>query len=191
MTLQVTQLPYTRRRFTVAEYDRLAEAGILTEDDRVELIDGEIIGMSPIGRWHASTVVRLTAIFVRVAGDSAHVSVQNPLHLSEDSEPQPDLMLLRPKPDFYASGHPKPEDVLLLVEIADSSAEYDREVKLPRYARAGIPEVWLFGFENDAIAVYLDPASEGYRTVTFRRRGEWLSPLAFSGRELAVAELLG
>lgn len=191
MTLQATQQLYTRRRFSVAEYDRLAEVGILTEDDRVELIDGEIIDMSPIGRWHASTMVRLTAIFVRVAGDSALVSVQNPLRLSEDSEPRPDLMLLRPKPDFYASGHPKPEDVFLLVEVTDSSAEYDREVKLPRYAQAGIAEVWLFGSENGAITVYRDPSPEGYRTVAVRRRGEWLSPVALPGRELAVAELLG
>ncbi|HVC33433.1 MAG TPA: Uma2 family endonuclease [Chloroflexota bacterium] len=191
MTLQATRPLYTRRRFTVDEYYRLAEVGILREDERVELVDGEIIVMSPIGRLHAADVDRLGDLFVITFRDSAQVRVQNPLRLDEHSEPQPDVMLLRRKPDFYRSGHPRPEDVLLLVEVADSTLAYDREVKLPLYARFGIPEVWLLDVENDAIVAHRDPSPDGYRTRLIVRRGASLAPLAFPGRELAVAEMLG
>ena len=128
-----------RRYFTVSEYDRMIEAGILTKDDRVELIEGEIIKMAPINSRHAACVNRLNRLLNRKAGKVAIVSVQNPIHLGEYSEPEPDLALLRPRDDFYAQSHPKPKDMLLAVEVADSSAAKDRNLKVPLFARAGIP----------------------------------------------------
>lgn len=132
MTVQVQ-----RRRFTVDQYHQMAEAGVLTEADRVELIAGELLEMSPIGRRHAACVNRLTRLFTSLLGESAIISVQNPIALSVHSEPQPDMALLRPRADFYASGHPGPEDVWLVVEVAETSPEYDRQIKMPEYASAG------------------------------------------------------
>ena len=125
----------------------MGQAGILGEDDRLELLEGEIVEMAPIGSRHQSVVDRLTRLFSNRVGDAAVVRVQGPVRLGDDSEPQPDLLLLRRRADFYATAHPGPEDVLLLVEVPDTSTEYDREVKLPLYARHGIAEVWLVGLD--------------------------------------------
>ena len=184
-------LPLTRRRFTASEYHQMAQAGILTEDDRVELIDGEIVQTTPIGRRHAACVDRLNRLFADNLGHAVQIRVQNPVRLDEHSEPQPDVALLRPRPDFYASGHPTPADVLLLVEVAETSVQVDRQGKAPLYARSGVPEVWLVDLEQDTITVYRDPAPGGYRTAWMVRRGERLAPLAFADRELAVADVLG
>lgn len=184
-------LQATRRRFTVAEYHLMVDAGILTEDDRVELLAGEIIQMTPIGHRHASTVRRLNRLLATAFGDAAEVDVQNPIALDESSEPQPDLALLRPSPDFYRSGHPRPADVLLLVEVAESSIQVDREVKVPLYARASIAEIWLVDLNEDVVVDYREPSALGYRTVRTWRRGESLAPLAFPKREIAIAEILG
>ena len=181
----------TRRRFTTADYHRMAEAGVLGEDDRVELIDGEIVEMSPIGGRHLAVVNRLTRHFVRGVGDAAIVSVQNPVHLGERSEPEPDLALLRPRADDYASGLPGTADILLIVEVADSSLEYDRQVKAPLYARGGIPELWIVDLVGDNVAVYRDPAPAGYGTTRVARRGETISPSAFAELTIAVDEILG
>jgi len=169
----------------------MAEAGILSEDDRVELIEGEIVEMSPIGSHHAACVNRLTRLFSRQGGDRAIVSVQNPIRLSEYSEPEPDLALLRPRADFYAEALPGPEDTLLVVEVMETSAQYDRERKLPLYAEAGIPEVWLVDLAAECIEVYRRPSPEGYEDVRRRCRGERLSPQAFPDVELAVDDILG
>ena len=181
----------TRRRFTASEYNRMAEAGILSEDDRVELIDGEIVEMAPIGRRHAGAVNRINDQFTRGFATEALTAVQNPVRLGEHSEPQPDVALLRRRPDFYASAHPTPADVLLLVEVAETSAAADRQVKIPLYARGGIPEVWLTDLDQDAITVYRDPSANGYGTVFTVRRGEQLAPLAFPDRLLTAADILG
>lgn len=180
-----------RRRFTVAEYYQMAQAGILGEDDRVELIEGEIVEMPPIGDRHAGCVNRLNERFVRVFADVAVVAVQNPVRLGEYSEPQPDLALLRRRADFYASGHPAPPDVSLLVEVADASAELDRRVKIPLYARSGIPEAWLIDLQQETLTVYCDPTPDGYRTAQVLHRGDSIAPSAFPDRALAVADLLG
>jgi Uma2 family endonuclease len=183
-------LELKRRLFTVAEYHQMAEAGILGEDDRVELIEGEIVEMTPIGARHAECVDRLTDLFFRVFGGVARVRVQNPVGLGEHSEPQPDVALVRRKPGFYTSGHPTPGDVLLLVEVADSSADPDRRVKVPLYARSGIQEVWLVDPEPETITMYRDPTPEGFRTAQIVRRGETLSPLAFPEHSISVASVL-
>lgn len=152
-----------RHRLSVEDYHRMAEAGILGENARVELIKGEIIDMTPIGSRHAAAVKRLIQILSRAVGDTAIVSAQDPIILDAHSEPQPDLALLRPREDFYAAAHPRPDDILLVIEVADSSLPYDRDIKLPLYARAGIPEAWLVDIEAGSLTRFIDPATDGYR----------------------------
>ena len=183
--------PFTTRRFTVEEHHRIAEAGVLHEGDRVELLDGQIVVMSAIGSRHAATVDRINRLLSQRAADRATVRVQNPIVIGQYWEPQPDVCLLRPRDDFYAAAHPGPEDVLLVVEVADTSAEDDRERKLPEYARAGIPEVWLVDLARDTIEGHHDPAAGGYRAVTVFRRGDTLVSLAVPTVSIAVAEVLG
>jgi Uma2 family endonuclease len=180
-----------RRLFTVAEYHKMAEAGILSEDDRVELLEGEIVAMSPIGSRHAACVDRLTQYLVVQVRGRAIVRVQSPIRLGEHSEPQPDLALLKPRPDFYASSHPGPEDVLLVVEVAETSAAGDREVKVPMYARFGVPEVWLVDLAGDQVEVFREPSAEGYREVRVLRRGESLAPAFLPDLLLPVDAVLG
>ncbi|MFQ6026988.1 MAG: Uma2 family endonuclease [Dehalococcoidia bacterium] len=163
------------RRFTVSEYYRMVEAGIISEDDRVELIQGEVIEMAPIGSRHAACVNRLSQLFHDVGTGEFIVSVQNPVHLGERSEPQPDLCVLNRRADYYAESHPGPGDVLLLVEVADSSAEYDREIKVPLYGRAGIRESWLVLLDDGVVEVYREPSPEGYREMHKFVQGEELS----------------
>ncbi len=183
-------LELKRRRFTVQEYHRMARAGILGEDDRVELIEGEIIEMTPVGVRHAACVKRLAASFFGAFSDAATVSVQDPIRLGRRSEPQPDLALLVRRADFYSSRPPTPTDVLLLVEVADTTAEPDRRAKVPLCARNGIREVWVVDLQQETITVYQDPAPDGYRTARIARRDEQLAPSAFPDRPLAVADLL-
>ncbi|HKW39882.1 MAG TPA: Uma2 family endonuclease, partial [Gemmatimonadales bacterium] len=183
--------PFTTRRFTVEEYHRMAEAGVLHEDDRVELLDGQIVVMSPIGTRHAAAVGRLTRLFSERTGDRAIVWVQNPIVIGRYWEPQPDLCLLRPRADFYAAAHPRPEDVLLAVEVADATAEEDRQRKLPEYARAGIPEAWLVDLAHDTIEDHRDPGAEGYGAVKVLRRGDTLVLLVVPTAPIAADEVLG
>ena len=178
-------------RWTVHDYHKMGEIGILRHDDRVELIEGEIVTMPPIGHDHAGGTNRLNMLFAPQLGGRAIVSVQNPVRLSETSEPQPDLLLLRPEPAFYATRKAKPDDVLLLVEISDSTLRHDRDVKVPLYARAGIPEVWLLDLRNDRLRVYREPDEGEYRQVTVLTRGDKIAPLAFPDLTLTVDGLLG
>jgi Uma2 family endonuclease len=179
-----------KRRFTVFEYHKMVEAGILSEDDRVELIEGEVVAMRPIGSRHAACVARLTALFSRIRRRGI-VWVQNPIRLGEHSEPQPDLALLRYRPDFYAGGHPGPGDVLLVVEVAETSADSDRQVKVPLYGRYGIPEVWLVDLAGDRVEVFRQPTPAGYQNVRVVRRGETLGPTLLAGAAWPVEEILG
>jgi Uma2 family endonuclease len=185
MTIQVS-----RRLFTVKEYHSMVRVGILGEDDSVELIEGEIAEMTPIGSRHAAIVNRLTRLFSDNLGRRAIISVQNPIRLGEHSEPQPDLALLRPRPDFYSPAHPGPEDILLVIEVAEASADYDREIKVPLYARWGILEVWVINLEGEAIEVYQRPSSEGYHEMKTLRRGDHLSPGSFAELKLPFDEIL-
>lgn len=180
-----------KRLFTRDEYYAMAEAGILKPEDRVELIEGEIYRMAPIGNPHAGCVNRLVRSFSALtAADRAVLSPQNPVNLTDISEPQPDITLLRPREDFYGTGHPTPEDVLLLVEVADSSAGFDRHTKIPLYALCGIPEVWLVDLKKMVVEVYRDPARDGYRSVQRFRRGDRVAPQAFPDFEIAVESIL-
>jgi Uma2 family endonuclease len=169
----------------------MAEAGILHEDSPVELIEGEILEMSPIGRRHKVTVDRLNDIFVPAVRDHAIVRVQSSIVLNDYGEPEPDVVLLRRRADFYADADETPEDILLIVEVADSSEEYDRHVKVPVYARYHILEVWVASLNRDQIFLYHDPAPDGYATAQVARRGDVISPLAFPDLKIAVDAILG
>ena len=177
-------------RFTVADYHKMGEAGILNEDDRVELIDGAIVDMTPIGWGHLATVDRLNDLFVRGLGDQVIVRVQGSIQLHELSEPQPDLVLLRRRTDFYATRAAGPADTLLVIEVADSSLRYDREVKVPLYARAGVLEVWLVDLQDKSITAYREPGAEGYRQVVVARGSDPLSPEAFAEFVLSAEQIL-
>ncbi len=180
-----------RRRFTVEEYHRMGEAGIFAEDDRIELIDGEIIQMIPIGSPHAACVDRLTRLFVLSAGQRASVRVQSPISLGPQSEPQPDLTLLRPRADFYVNAHPGASDVWLVVEVAGTSLPFDRTVKMPLYSRAGVPEVWLVDLAGACVEVHRRPSAGRYEEVQRVTRGERLTCQAFPDLSVGVDELLG
>ena len=181
-----------RHRFTLDEYHRMGETGILDEGARVELIEGEIVEMTPIGPVHASVVARLTALLVPRLGGRAILWPQNPLVLEgQTSEFQPDLILLRPKADFYRSGNPGPADALLVVEVMDSSRLRDRRVKLPIYARAGAAEVWLVDVNAEEVELYRRPADRGYEQRQVVGRSGALAPEAFPDLVLRVAEILG
>ena len=181
----------SRRRFTVAEYYAMADAGVLSENDRVELLDGDIIVMPPIGDWHAASVDLFTNILPPSLQGRAIVRVQNPTRLDNNSEPQPDVMLLRWRDDFYRNGHPAPGDVLLLIEVADSSAEFDRTVKLAAYARADIPELWIVARAERRIEAYTEPVGNEYATVRYFGPGESIAPQAFPDIVLEVARIIG
>jgi Uma2 family endonuclease len=180
-----------RHAFSVDDYYRMAEAGILNEDSRVELIEGEIVEMTAIGARHAACVMRLNHLLAARAAGRAIVNIQNPVRLSAFSEPQPDVALLRPRDDFYARAHPDPQDVLLVIEVAETSAATDRGVKAPLYARAGIAEMWLADLSQDVVEVFRDPSPGGYRRVLSYHRGEVLSPEALADVKLEIHEILG
>lgn len=186
MTVQVA-----KRLFTVDEYHQMGRAGILREQDRVELIEGEVLSMSPIGSRHAACVDRLTFLFSRCLAQRAIVRVQNPVRLGQHSEPQPDVALLRPRADFYRAAHPGPDDVLLIVEVAERSADFDREVKVPLYAAAAVAEVWLVDLAAGAVTVYRQPAGRQYGQQRTMGRGQTLTPQALPGVQIAVADVIG
>jgi Uma2 family endonuclease len=181
----------TRHRFDVDTYHRMAESGIFGPEERVELIEGEFIDMAPIGPFHAG----LASVFIRRLGYATEGKaipwVQNPIHLGPRSEPQPDFALLRFRPDSYKSRLPAAADVLLLVEIADTSLRYDREVKIPLYARHAIPEYWLVNLPDQVVEVHRDPdpAQGSYREVQALAEGR-LAPLHFPDISLDIGELL-
>jgi Uma2 family endonuclease len=165
-----------RRRFTVFDYHRMVGAGILCEDDRVELIRGDILEMSPIGPRHNAAILRATQQLVRLVGDQAIVGVQGSVRLDEYDEPQPDLYLLRPKEDFYASGHAGPADILLIIEVADSSLEYDQTIKRELYAETQVPEYWISDIRNDRLLAYSDIHQNKYSVVREYSRGSIIAP---------------
>jgi Uma2 family endonuclease len=180
-----------RQLFTVEQYYRMAETGILRAEDRVELLEGEIVRMPPISSPHAACVKRLNGLFSQRLGQRVIVAVQDPLRLGTYSEPQPDLMLLRPRADFYAERHPEAPDVLLLVEVSWSSLPKDQKVKVPLYARFGVPECWLVDVDAARLIVHRDPLPDGYREVRGLGRGESVQLQAFPDVQVAVHEILG
>lgn len=177
--------------FTVGDYHRMAEAGVLRQDARVELLDGQVVELSPIGSPHAGCVNRLNQMLARALAGRATLGIQNPVVLDNFSEPQPDVTALKYRADGYAERHPSPADVLLLIEVMVTSAEHDRDVKIPLYARAGIPEVWLVDLEADTVEVYREPGEDGYALVRTATRADALVPLHLTTVTLSGADILG
>ncbi|MBK7764955.1 MAG: Uma2 family endonuclease [Sulfuritalea sp.] len=179
-------VPY--HRWSVEEYHQMAQAGLLDETDRVELIEGELIDMAPIGSKHAFRVDSIARALQRAVGTSFLVRVQNPILLGEHSEPQPDIAVVKDK--NYSEAHPGPEDVLLIVEVSDTTLAYDRDVKLSLYARHGIPEVWLLDVNAGELTVYREPAEGQYRLIRKPTRAEAVSPTLVPAVAISLAEVL-
>jgi Uma2 family endonuclease len=180
-----------RHLLTVDEYYRMAEVGLLVPKARVELIEGEIIDMAPIGTRHGSAVKRLNHLLTAALGDSVIVAVQDSLRLSNRSEPQPDLMVLKARADFYREAHPNADDVLLLIEVSDTTARYDRGVKLNLYARHGVCEVWIVDLDNGLMRTYRNPRGDTYSEVQETAQPGLLAPHALPGVRIDVSKLLG
>ena len=180
-----------RRSFTVAEYERMGQFGIFSEDARVELVCGEIIQMSPIGERHAACVDALNELLRTRLGRSVIVRVHNPIRLDDYSEPQPDIAVIKRRADFYRHAHPRPEAVLLVIEVSDSTLDFDREVKVPLYAGAGIPEAWVVNLPEERVEVYTDPAGGEYQTVRPYARGRRLQSHTLAPLRLSVSKVLG
>jgi len=192
MSVSTTARPPQTRRFTVSEYHRMAEAGILGEDDRVELIDGQIYVMSPIGSQHAACVNHLSRLFILGVHDQAVVHIQNPILLTPNSEPEPDVALLAPRDDAYAARHPRPDEVMLIVEVSGSSLAFDQTTKLPLYAQSGIPEVWIVALQEDQLHIHREPSASGYAEHAIRERGDTLTVHALpDAGPFAVKDVLG
>ncbi|HSK96096.1 MAG TPA: Uma2 family endonuclease [Euzebyales bacterium] len=181
----------SRWRFTVDQYEQMARAGVFGRDDRVELLDGEIASMSPIGPTHASIVDRLTWLLVSRLDDRFIVRVQSPVRLPPHSEPEPDLAVLRPRDDFYSTRHPGPADVVLAIEVSDSTLALDRGVKLPIYARAALPQVWLVDVERRAVMVHRRPVDGSYAEASVLQRGKILASGPPLDLDLYVSGVLG
>ena len=181
----------TRRRISVDEYYAMAEAGILGRDERVELIDGEIITMSPIGNEHGASVDTINDILVPLVTGRAIVRIQSHLQLDEENQPEPDVMLLKRREDYYRHRAPGPTDVLLLVEVSDSSLSHDRNVKLPLYAHFGVPEVWIANIPARVVETYMDPVDGEYTVSRVYSPGETLSPAAFDDVEIPISQFIG
>lgn len=179
-----------KRLFTVDEYHKMVEAGILNEDDRVELLGGEIILMSPIGEHHAGVVNRLNALLNRLLLDSAIVAVQNPIRLTDDSEPEPDVAVLRFRDDYYTGSIPISQDIIFLIEVSDTTDTSDRSVKIPRYAQAGIEEVWIVNLQDRMVEVYSSPKVGVYQGVRRAQPGETLPLVGFPEVVVKVDDVL-
>jgi Uma2 family endonuclease len=186
-----SQVTVTPHRWTIDEYYRMAETGILKPDARVELIEGVVVDMPPIGPDHAGSVDLVGDLFRLRLGSGVIVRGQHPLRLRPGVEPQPDICVVRRRADWYRSGHPTPADVLLVVEVSDSSLEYDRETKALLYAQAGIVDYLILNLVDKQIEVYRDPSPEGYKSVEIKRHGDTIQLVAFSDVAIAVTDILG
>ena len=191
MVLAKSAVEPHRRRLTAAEFEQMAAAGILHEDDHIELLDGELYQMAAMNGPHIACVTRLNRTLVPAVGDRAIVIVQSSIRLSEHSEPEPDIVIARFREDFYHSGPPTPADIFLIIEVADTSLRHDRAVKLPLYAAAGIPETWLAALPRRQVTAHREPGPDGYRqAVPLPRRGT-LAPMALPDLQLRWEDFFG
>lgn len=179
-----------RRWFTTDDYYKMAETGIIAQGERVELVEGEVIEKSPVGSRHAACVKRLLHFLSAALGERAALGVQDPVRLDDFSEPEPDISVLRPRSDFYASAHPGPSDILLLVEVSDSSLGFDRDVKLPIYSAAGIPEVWVVNLVENVVDAHRAPRRRRYEEVRRFRSGDQLTAAMIPDLVLEVDTIL-
>jgi Uma2 family endonuclease len=186
-----TSAPIRRRRFTVDEYLRMGEAGVFHEDDRIELLQGEVVEMTPVGKQHAAVVSRLNNLLAPAVVGRAIVRVQDPVVVAPTSVPEPDIAVVRFRSDFYSSGHPAARDVLLVVEVSDTSIVDDMGLKARLYAEAGIAEYWVVDIARRRLLVHTDPGGGGYQSVKHFREPEAVTPIAVPSGACAVAEILG
>ncbi len=190
VTTKLVAMPTpVKYRLNVEQYYKMAEVGILGIEQRTELIEGEIIEMSAIGTKHAICVSNLSELLTLRTIQIAHVRQQNPVHLSDRSEPQPDIALVKRPSSLYADCHPTPDDIFLLIEVSDSTLKYDREVKIPLYAKAGISEVWIANIEEQIFEVYKSPNQDRYEQVQNYGKGEMISMSMFTDIAIAVDEV--
>jgi Uma2 family endonuclease len=180
----------TRAKLTTEQFHRMGDAGILPPEDRIELIDGDLIEMAPIGSQHAWTVIEINRIISKLVGDSAVIAVQSPIKLSKYDEPQPDIMLLRLKVEGYRNALPVADDALLIIEVSDSSLDYDRNKKLPLYARHGVEETWIVNVAEKRLEVYRDPFGETYRSKQEHNSNEIVSPQLLPGLKFELKAIL-
>jgi Uma2 family endonuclease len=188
--LEKVSLPVPKR-FRVEDYRKMTEVGILPEESGWEVIDGYLIDKMSIGSRHASIVKRLNKIFTNLVGNETIISVQDPIHIDDYNEPEPDIAILKPREDFYAENHPLQQDILLLIEVSDSTIEYDREIKKTLYAEAGITEYWLVNLQENTIEVYSQPKNGNYRLVRILESGETIEATAVENLKLQIDEILG
>ncbi|MCG8352641.1 MAG: Uma2 family endonuclease [Chloroflexales bacterium] len=181
----------TRHTFTIHDYARMRESGILTATDRVELIDGEIRNMSPIGPHHAAVVTKIVKFLTRLVDDEIIISPQNPVQLNDYTEPQPDIAVLRYRDDYYAHTHPTAADILIVIEVADTTIIYDREEKVPRYAAAGVPEAWVVDLAQQLIEQYLLPAQGHYTRIQKVLLGDTIASPTAPSISLNTSLILG
>ncbi|MCU7244872.1 MAG: Uma2 family endonuclease [Microcystis aeruginosa WS75] len=179
------------RKFTVEEYEKMTTQGIIKPDEKVELIRGEIIKMSPMGTRHAAGIDRLTQLLYQKFGDLILLGVQNPIRLNNNSQPEPDLSLLIPRSDFYVAAYPCPQDIYLIIEVSDSTIDYDRNTKIPLYAEANIKEVWIINLKEECLEVYRHPLHGSYQAIQKYYRGESIFIESFPEIELTLIEILG
>jgi Uma2 family endonuclease len=191
MAVQLERIQSRKRLFNIDEYYRMAEAGILKPDEHVELVDGEIIKMSPIGSQHAACIDFLNRVLVRLSSDDVIIRNQNPIVLDDHSEPQPDIAIVRSEPNSYRNRHPTPADVFLIVDVADATVATDRHTKILIYARAGIPVAWIVNLPKNRVEVYTNPANGIYGTVEQIQRGQSLQVPGIPGATLRVDDILG
>jgi Uma2 family endonuclease len=180
-----------RHAFTVDEWHRMGESGLFGDNARMELLDGEVIEMSPIGSPHASCVARLNFLLMQAVGSKALIFPQNPVVLDDYSEPQPDIALLAPRPDGYSGSHAVPSEILLLIEVADTTLAFDRDRKSLLYARSGVGEVWIVDLTGEQVLVMGSPGPDGYRHADALGRGSELAVEALAGVRISVDEVLG
>jgi len=189
-----TRIPFPVRRLSVTEYHKMGEIGMFEENEYVELIDGVIREMSPKGSRHTASVSNLTNLLPLLLAGKALIRVQDPIVLDDNTEPEPDVAVIKPRNDNYSESHPRAEDVLLLIEVADTSLEYDREIKLPRYANAGVPEVWIVNLVENIVEVYREPlvsSGMGYYRIRMNFvKGDTLMLQAFPDLKIAISDVL-
>jgi Uma2 family endonuclease len=181
----------TRHAFSVHDYARMRESGILSEDDRVELIDGEIRTMSPIGPLHAAIVRKIVKYLTTLVAEQAIVSPQNPVQLNDYSEPEPDIAILQPRSDNYAHAHPRPDDIIIIIEVSDSTVQYDRTEKLPRYAAANIAEAWIIDVAQQTIEQYTQPMRGEYARMKKVFFGDIITSSSLPGITLDTSDIFG
>ena len=178
-----------RKKFTITEFEQMAETGIIKDEDRIELIEGELIEMGKIGKRHAACVDRLNDLFRDKFGKRVLVRSQNPIQLSDYSQPQPDLAILTRKSDYYETAHPTPDDIFLLVEVADTTIKFDQEIKIPLYAKHNILEVWLVNLNQEIVEVYYQSNINSYTTKKIFTKKQIISPISFPEIKINVSEI--